>query len=137
MSKYKGNDDMVRIIAVAAAFLAMCIIIGISVHSIDKIDKSNQIVKDIEAGKQFASSIVQTEQTTNLWEYLRNTTAPATETTVEESLETQESGAESVNSQEGVIPIITETTFPVNTESEQTTAVTTKSSSTGFILHLD
>lgn len=143
MSKFEGNENMIRIIAVAAAFLVMCIIIGISVYSIDRIDKSNQKVKDIEEGKQFAATIIQTEQTTNIWDYLRNTTTVETEVTELESIETLESAEmpESddvvVETQEGEEGISSDTTLPETTEPEQTTAVTTQVSSTGYILYLD
>lgn len=143
MSKFEGNENMIRIIAVAAAFLVMCIIIGISVYSIDRIDKSNQKVKDIEEGKQFAATIVQTEQTTNIWDYLRNTTTVETEVTELESIGTLESAEmpESddvvVETQEGEEGISSDTTLPENTEPEQTTTVTTQVSSTGYILYLD
>ena len=143
MSKFEGNENMIRIIAVAAAFLVMCIIIGISVYSIDRIDKSNQKVKDIEEGKQFAATIIQTEQTTNIWDYLRNTTTVETEVTELESIGTLESAEmpESddvvVETQEGEEGISSDTTLPETTEPEQTTAVTTRVSSTGYILYLD
>ena len=131
MNKLKGNEDMVRILAVAAAFLVMCIIIGISLYSIEKIDKANQKVQDIEEGKKFAASIMQTNATTNIWEYLRNTTElqTETETTETEFSETLESGVVIEGSQEEQIES--------ETEPEQTTMVTTKTSSTGFTLILN
>ena len=136
MNKLKGNEDMVRILAVAAAFLVMCIIIGISLHSIEKIDKANQKGQDIEEGKKYAASIMQTNATTNIWEYLRNTTElqTETETTETEFSETLESGVVIEGSQEEQIE--SETTFS-ETEPEQTTMVTTKTSSTGFTLILN
>lgn len=141
MNKLKGNEDMVRILAVAAAFLVMCIIIGISLHSIEKIDKANQKVQDIEEGQKYAASIMQTNATTNIWEYLRNTTElqTETETTETEFSETLESGVVIEGSQEEQIESETtfsETTFS-ETEPEQTTMVTTKTSSTGFTLILN
>lgn len=135
MSKHKGNEDMVRIIAIAAAFLVMCIIIGISVHSINRIDQSNQEIKDVEAGKQFAASIMNTEATTNIWDYLRNTTAPVTQTTESESLASSETVLETDGTQ-GEESFTTENTI-TETQQEQTTAAVTQTSSTGFILQLD
>lgn len=128
---------MIRILAVAAAFLVMCIIIGISLHSIKKIDNSNQKVKDIEEGKQFAASITQPPQTTSIWEYLKNTTEPVTETIVEETEETlseSDLSQEEQSTEEAETVDATETTTQAP---EETTVATSKTSSSGYILHLD
>ncbi len=82
----KIDDDMKRIVAIAAAFAAMFAIIGISIHSINSIDKVNQRKREEEKGKNFAATIAQTTATTNIWEYLRSSTEPLTETLPEETV---------------------------------------------------
>ncbi len=80
---------MKRIVAITAAILAAVIIIGISVHSINQIDKMNQKKYEEEAAKAFASEAAQTTAATDIWEFIhsaeeRNTEATQTETTVSE-----------------------------------------------------
>lgn len=96
--KLKGNQDMIRIIAIAAAFLVMFVIIGIAMYSINNIDEINQKKREKEDGKNFAATVVQTTATTNVWEYLR-ASEEAVQTTaaiefVDETLQPQD---ESVN----------------------------------------
>ncbi len=75
MKLFKGNnEEMVRIIAIAAALLIMFIIIGLSIHSINTINETNQKRKEKENAKEFAASVAQTTATTSIWDALRSTT---------------------------------------------------------------
>ncbi len=67
----KGNEDMIRIVAIAAAFLVMFGIIGIAIYSINSISKTNQKHEEREEGKAIAATIIQTTATTSVWDYIR------------------------------------------------------------------
>ncbi len=68
----KGNTDLIRIVAIAAAFLAMFGVIGISIHSINSISSSNQRNQEKKEGEDFAVIVAQTTATTSVWDYLRS-----------------------------------------------------------------
>ncbi len=109
MKLFKGNEEMIRIVAIAAALLIMFIIIGVSIHSINNVNKINQKHRDEEKGKEIAASFAQTTATTSIWDTLRSTTTV--------TVSTDEAGN-----------IITEE----NPDTEITTVV-----STGFIVTMD
>ncbi len=99
----KIDDDMKRIVAIAAAFAAMFAIIGISIHSINSIDKVNQRKREEEQGKNFAATIAQTTAATNIWEYLRSSTEPLTETLpVESAVDGEAAGDGSFDNQDEI-----------------------------------
>ncbi len=87
----KDDENLKRIVAIAAALLVMFGIIGISVYSINHIDEINQKNREKEQGKHFAATIAQTTATTSVWDYLKSTTAPPVEET-----EAEPAGEESV-----------------------------------------
>lgn len=95
----KGNEEMIRIVAIAAAFLAMFGIIGIAIYSINSIGKTNQKHEDREEGKTIAATILQTTATTSVWDYIRASSAEAAATTAPESGEA--SPEETVSPEDG------------------------------------
>ncbi len=113
----KGNEDLIRIVAIAAAFLVMFGIIGIAIYSINNVDTINQKHREEEEGKNIAASIVQTTATTSVWDLLR-ATEETTETadsalmdgsSLQNGEEMQENTAESENTTQTVtttVPVI-------------------------------
>lgn len=112
------DNELFRIVMIAAAFLVMFFIIGISLHSIQNISNANQKHKDKKEGEAIASIIAQTTATTSIWDYLRekeSTTAVVVPSeAVDASAPTDDSGALDLNHDE------TEPTEenPDNTEQE-------------------
>lgn len=75
---------MKRIVAICGAVLAAVIIIGISVYSIQDIDRRNQKTREEEAAREFASAVAaQTTAGIDIWEIMKSTTTMPAETVPE------------------------------------------------------
>lgn len=113
----KGNEDMIRIVAIAAAFLIMFGIIGLAIYSINSISKTNKEHEEREEGKLIAATIIQTTATTSVWDYIRASSVEAAATIAVES--DVISSYETVSSEENSVEM------PVsNAPSDQTITVT-------------
>ncbi len=84
---------MKRIVWISAAFLVMFLIIGVSLHTINQINRTNKQYREEEEAKSIAATIAAvTENETTIWEYIRDNTVaeaesePATQNSVEETV---------------------------------------------------
>lgn len=115
----KGNKDMIRIVAIAAAFLVMFAIIGFSIYSINHINELNQRSRDKEQGESFASIIAQTTATTSAWDYIRSretsteTTGTSDEISTDQGVPVNEAAPDAAE-QTVTMPVSTEIVSSVN-----------------------
>ncbi len=64
---------MKRIVFICAAFLVMFLIIGASIHAINDINRINKKTREESEAKEFAATIAAaTENTTTIWDYIRD-----------------------------------------------------------------
>ncbi len=95
---------MKRIVCICAAFLVMFLIIGASIHAINDINRINKKTREESEAKEFAATIAAaTENTTTIWDYIRDNseaemTAPtnAGEMTTDPAEGAEDSAAETV-----------------------------------------
>lgn len=82
---------MKRIVWVAVTILIMIAIMGVGLHTLNRIEDANQQRREQKAGEDFASKITVETETTSIWEKVRASQDAATETPAGESA-TDENG---------------------------------------------
>lgn len=132
---------MKRIVWVSVAILIMICILGLGLHSIKQIERTNQERREREAGEQFASQVAIVTETTNIWDRVRSqneTTTAVVSTDANGSeypaqeMQTDENGAPAEITPAQGEPLTTDAAAPADTltgmqpepQREQTTVET-------------